>query len=202
MFAPDGRPQIDRDVLAAKAEELDGTIRQTERYARRTPTRRRLPRSEPHGMPDISPVVEGCCVWSYWRAKKREVAETTAAQQFAAGSTALTGRAPSSTARAQRRCRATPVVVTAVASVFEIDAVIDRVTECNCSICSKKGILHFRVPPENFRLLSGDEHLGTYQFGTMVAKHHFCSVCGIHTFTPPSRRSNLYTVNVALPRRY
>lgn len=27
MFAPDGRPQIDRSVLAAKAEELDGTIR-------------------------------------------------------------------------------------------------------------------------------------------------------------------------------
>jgi DNA-binding transcriptional MerR regulator len=27
MFAPDGRPQIDRGVLAVKAEELDGTIR-------------------------------------------------------------------------------------------------------------------------------------------------------------------------------
>lgn len=27
MFAPDGRPQIDRRALAAKAEELDGTIR-------------------------------------------------------------------------------------------------------------------------------------------------------------------------------
>jgi DNA-binding transcriptional MerR regulator len=26
MFAPDGRPKIDRRVLAAKAEELDGTI--------------------------------------------------------------------------------------------------------------------------------------------------------------------------------
>ena len=28
MFAPDGRPRIDRAMLAAKAEELDGTIRQ------------------------------------------------------------------------------------------------------------------------------------------------------------------------------
>jgi DNA-binding transcriptional MerR regulator len=28
MFAPDGRPRIDRDVLAAKARELDGTIRE------------------------------------------------------------------------------------------------------------------------------------------------------------------------------
>lgn len=27
MFAPDGRPQIDRRVLAAKAKELDATIR-------------------------------------------------------------------------------------------------------------------------------------------------------------------------------
>lgn len=27
MFAPDGRPQIDRKILAAKAEELDQTIR-------------------------------------------------------------------------------------------------------------------------------------------------------------------------------
>lgn len=27
MFAPDGRPRIDRRLLAAKAEELDGTIR-------------------------------------------------------------------------------------------------------------------------------------------------------------------------------
>src|ERR1700759_854414 len=26
MFAPDGRPRIDRKMLAAKAEELDGTI--------------------------------------------------------------------------------------------------------------------------------------------------------------------------------
>lgn len=27
MFAPDGRPNIDRQLLAAKADELDGTIR-------------------------------------------------------------------------------------------------------------------------------------------------------------------------------
>jgi len=79
---------------------------------------------------------------------------------------------------------------------FEIDAVIDRVTECNCSICSKKGILHLRVAPEKFQLLSGGEHLGTYQFGTRVAKHHFCIVCGIHTFTRPRAAPNLYTVNV------
>jgi len=27
MFMPDGRPRIEREILAAKADELDGTIR-------------------------------------------------------------------------------------------------------------------------------------------------------------------------------
>lgn len=79
---------------------------------------------------------------------------------------------------------------------FEIDAVIDRITSCNCSVCAKKGILHLRVQPEHFRLLSGDAQLGTYQFGTRTAKHHFCTVCGIHAFTRPRAAPELYTVNV------
>jgi hypothetical protein len=79
---------------------------------------------------------------------------------------------------------------------FEIEAVIHRVTDCNCSICSKKGILHLRVEPGNFRLLSGGEHLGTYQFGTRLAKHHFCTNCGIHPFTRPRSAPGSYTVNV------
>lgn len=79
---------------------------------------------------------------------------------------------------------------------FEIDTVIDKVTECNCSMCAKKGILHHRVPPERFRLVAGAERLATYQFGTRVAKHHFCSVCGIHVFTRPRAAPELYTVNL------
>lgn len=79
---------------------------------------------------------------------------------------------------------------------FEIESTIDRVTQCNCSVCTKKGILHHRVGADRFRLLSGEESLGTYQFGTMVAKHHFCRHCGIHTFTRPRAAPDLYTVNV------
>jgi hypothetical protein len=30
----------------------------------------------------------------------------------------------------------------------------------------------------------------------MVAKHHFCTVCGIHAFTRPRAAPNLYTVNL------
>jgi len=79
---------------------------------------------------------------------------------------------------------------------FEVDTTIDRVTVCNCSICAKKGIVHHRVPPANFRLLAGQSALATYQFGTRTAKHHFCSFCGIHVFTRPRAAPELYTINV------
>jgi DNA-binding transcriptional MerR regulator len=48
MFAPDGRPRIDRQVLAAKAEEIDATIRQLSamrdglRHAAVCPARRHM----------------------------------------------------------------------------------------------------------------------------------------------------------------
>lgn len=79
---------------------------------------------------------------------------------------------------------------------FELDAVIEKVIDCNCSICSKKGILGFRVLPENFWLMSREAHLGTYQFGTRIAKHHFCTRCGIHTFARPRAAPELYSVNL------
>ena len=79
---------------------------------------------------------------------------------------------------------------------FAIDAVIDRVTVCNCSMCAKKGVLHHRVTPENFHLLAGADLLAAYQFGTMVAKHHYCPRCGIHVFARPRAAPHLYTVNV------
>ena len=79
---------------------------------------------------------------------------------------------------------------------YQIEATIDRVTECNCSICRKKGMLHHRVAPELFTLLADENDIGTYQFGTRVAKHHFCKNCGIHVFTRPRAAPELYTVNV------
>jgi len=47
---------------------------------------------------------------------------------------------------------------------FEVTASIDKVVSCNCSICSKKGVLHHRVDPERFELLEGEAHLSLYQF--------------------------------------
>jgi hypothetical protein len=65
---------------------------------------------------------------------------------------------------------------------FEADGEIAEVQVCNCSICQRTGYLHWPVPPERFRLLAGAEDYATYQFGTRVAKHHFCRSCGISPF--------------------
>ncbi|MBI3992547.1 MAG: GFA family protein [Candidatus Lambdaproteobacteria bacterium] len=79
---------------------------------------------------------------------------------------------------------------------FEAELELTYVSECNCSICRKKGILHHRVPPERFRLLGGQEVLRTYRFNTGTAQHHFCSVCGIHTHTNPRADPSQFTINV------
>ena len=46
---------------------------------------------------------------------------------------------------------------------FEIITDLERASECNCSICRKKGYLHHLVRPERFRLVSGADDLETYQ---------------------------------------
>jgi len=69
------------------------------------------------------------------------------------------------------------------------------VSECNCSICSKSGYLHLVVPKARFRLLQGEEFLTTYTFNTNVAKHFFCSVCGVKSFYVPRSHPEGYSVN-------
>jgi hypothetical protein len=70
-----------------------------------------------------------------------------------------------------------------------------RVSECNCSICSRAGYLHLIVPADRFRLLSGEQALKTYGFNTHTAKHLFCSVCGIKSFYVPRSHPDGYSVN-------
>jgi hypothetical protein len=78
---------------------------------------------------------------------------------------------------------------------FHVTTDLDRVTECNCSICSKKGFLHLIVTPECFELVSGRYDLTTYLFNTKVAKHTFCKVCGVHPFYVPRSDPDKIDVN-------
>lgn len=69
---------------------------------------------------------------------------------------------------------------------FEVDAQIDHVRVCDCSICHRRGALNFRVSREALRLLTPWETLSLYQWGTMTAWDYFCPVCGILPFRRPS----------------
>ena len=71
-----------------------------------------------------------------------------------------------------------------------------KILKCNCSVCRKKGFLHLIVPPENFRLIKGQDLLSTYTFNTGVAKHNFCRNCGIHSFYTPRSHPDCIDVNV------
>ena len=80
---------------------------------------------------------------------------------------------------------------------FEVTApAAVTVTDCNCSMCGRLGYLHLIVPRERFRLLAGDDVLTTYTFNTNVARHHFCSVCGVKSFYVPRSHPDAVSVNL------
>jgi hypothetical protein len=79
---------------------------------------------------------------------------------------------------------------------FEVTTDLERVTECNCSICTRKGYLHLIVPQDRFHLLAGAGDLATYRFGTMKAQHHFCRHCGVASHYVPRSHPDHIDVNV------
>ena len=78
---------------------------------------------------------------------------------------------------------------------FRAQVDLDLLSQCSCTICTKKGILHLPVASENFELLRGKNALTTYTFGTGVAQHTFCSHCGMHAFYIPRSQPDRITVN-------
>lgn len=83
------------------------------------------------------------------------------------------------------------------AVTFEVEAPETiEADRCNCSICSRSGYSHLIVPLEKFRLLSGAQSLTTYTFGTGVAKHTFCKVCGVKPFYTPRSNPDGIDINV------
>ena len=79
---------------------------------------------------------------------------------------------------------------------FEVAGQIDQVLDCNCSMCTKKGFLHWIVAPEQFRLLTSPGAAALYQFNTKMAKHYFCPVCGIASYYVPRSHPDKIDVNV------
>lgn len=79
---------------------------------------------------------------------------------------------------------------------FTVNTSVDKVISCNCSICTKKGVLHHRVSTQQFTLIQGKQQLSLYQFDTKEANHFFCKVCGIHPFSNPRLAPDMYSINV------
>jgi len=69
---------------------------------------------------------------------------------------------------------------------FEVDADIDHVRVCDCSVCVRRGALNHRVPRNALRLATSWEDLTVYQWGTGTACDYFCATCGILPFRRPS----------------
>lgn len=66
---------------------------------------------------------------------------------------------------------------------------------CNCSMCEKLGFIHIIVPESRFRITAGEDAITTYTFNTGVAKHTFCSVCGVKAFYRPRSNPDGWSIN-------
>ncbi|WP_068827740.1 GFA family protein [Pseudomonas sp. BMS12] len=66
---------------------------------------------------------------------------------------------------------------------FSVTGEIASLTECNCSLCSKRGGLLWFIGREQLQLQSPAGELPTYRFNTRKIAHHFCDLCGCAPFS-------------------
>lgn len=65
---------------------------------------------------------------------------------------------------------------------YEATTDLSVVIECNCSHCSKRGLLLTFVTPDRFKLIGGGDGLKDYQFNKRAIHHLMCPQCGIESF--------------------
>lgn len=79
---------------------------------------------------------------------------------------------------------------------YSVKLSLARVISCNCSICSKSGILLSFAPATEFELHSGQDQLSDYQFNRNIIHHLFCQRCGVRSFVRGTGRDGQQMVGV------
>jgi hypothetical protein len=82
---------------------------------------------------------------------------------------------------------------------YEVQLDIGTVIACNCSRCARLGSLLAFAPLSQFKLLSGEHDLTSYEFNKHMIRHKFCSTCGIQPFAigkNPKSGAEMAAINV------
>ena len=79
---------------------------------------------------------------------------------------------------------------------INLDGDLQKILQCNCSICKRRNAVMSMVKNKDFKIVKGEEKLKLYQFHTKVAKHYFCSNCGIYTHHNPRANPAMTGFNV------
>ena len=79
---------------------------------------------------------------------------------------------------------------------FAVDSEVAEGYTCDCSLCRKKNALMANVHQSKLTITAGEEKLGLYQWNARIAKHYFCTVCGIYPFHRKRSMPDHYGVNL------
>jgi hypothetical protein len=82
---------------------------------------------------------------------------------------------------------------------LEIDASLSEVTECNCSICLRYGVLWAYYPPDRVRVLPSDPPTDVYAWDDRSIGFHRCRHCGcVSHWSATDRERDRMGVNARL----
>ena len=74
---------------------------------------------------------------------------------------------------------------------------LESARRCDCSLCRMRGAVAVTAALGGVEVLEGEALLTEYRFNTGVARHYFCSRCGIYTHHRRRSNPNEFGVNAA-----
>lgn len=79
---------------------------------------------------------------------------------------------------------------------FQVEAEITELTTCDCSLCVNKNAVMAKVHESALTVTAGEDALSLYRWNTGIARHYFCSRCGIYTFHRKRAAPDHFGINV------